>query len=72
MSSLLKGGSGHTELALAMRESSLVGERVEGVSDGEFLKANLIHYNYRRREEAPVGLEASMVMQWTVNPPSLT
>ena len=49
---IAQGGSSLTELALAMRESSLVGERVEGVSDGEFLKANLIHYNYRRREEA--------------------
>ena len=27
------GGSSQTELALATRESSLVGERVEGVSD---------------------------------------
>ena len=33
MSSLLKGGSSHTELALAMRECSLVGERVEVVCD---------------------------------------
>ena len=33
MSSLLKGGSSHTELALAMREFSLVGEWVEVVCD---------------------------------------
>ena len=33
MSSLLKGGSSHTELALAMRESSLVGKWVEVVRD---------------------------------------
>jgi hypothetical protein len=30
VSSLLKGGSSHTELALAMREFSLVGKWVEG------------------------------------------
>jgi hypothetical protein len=29
-----KGGSSHTELALAMRESFLVGKRVEAVRDG--------------------------------------
>ena len=33
MSSLLKGGSSHTELALAMRESSLVEKWVEVVRD---------------------------------------
>jgi len=31
MRSLLMGGSSPTELALAMRKSSLVGERVEGL-----------------------------------------
>ena len=33
MSSLLKGGSSYTELALAMREFSLVGKWVEVVRD---------------------------------------
>jgi hypothetical protein len=33
VSSLLKGGSSHTELALAMREFSLVGKWVEVVRD---------------------------------------
>lgn len=49
------GGSGLTELALAMRESLLVGERVEGVRDGVRCKdRHLMPYNYRRRGEAPV------------------
>ena len=47
-----KGGSSPTELALAMRESSLVGERVEGVCDGVGSSWLLMRYNYRRREEA--------------------
>jgi hypothetical protein len=35
-----------------MRESSLVGERVEGVCDGVGGSRLLMRYNYRRREEA--------------------
>jgi len=31
---IAKGGSSPTELALAMRESFLVGKRVEGMCDG--------------------------------------
>ena len=41
-----------TELALAMRESSLVGTRVEAVRDGAGDSWLLMQYNYRRREEA--------------------
>jgi len=49
------GGSGLTELALAMRQSSLVEKRVEGVRDGVRCKdRHLMPYNYRRRGEAPV------------------
>jgi len=49
------GGSGLTEPALAMRESSLVGKRVEGVRDGVRCKdRRLMLYNYRRREGAPL------------------
>ncbi len=52
----LRGGSGPTEPALAMRESSLVGERVEGVCDGVRCKdRHLMPYNYRRRGEALFG-----------------
>ena len=51
----VEGGSSHTELALAMRESLLVGERVEGMCDGVRCKdRHLMCYNYRRRGEAPV------------------
>jgi len=46
------GGSGPTKLALAMRESSLVGKRVEAVCDGSGGSQGLMQYNYRRREEA--------------------
>ena len=52
MSSLLKGGSSHTELALAMREFSLVGKWVEVVRDGYIFGLRLMRYNYHRREEA--------------------
>jgi hypothetical protein len=53
---ILTGGSSQTELALAMRESSLVVERVEGMRDGVRCKdRHLMCYNYRRREEAPFG-----------------
>jgi len=31
---IAQGGSSHTELALAMRQSSLVEKRVEGMRDG--------------------------------------
>jgi hypothetical protein len=41
-----------TELALAMRQSSLVGKRVEGVCDGIETTWFLMRYNYRRREGA--------------------
>lgn len=42
-----------TELALAMRQSSLDGKRVEGMRDGVRCKnRRLMCYNYRRREEA--------------------
>ena len=41
-----------TELALALRESSLVGKRVEAVCDGAGDSWLLMQYNYRRREEA--------------------
>jgi hypothetical protein len=51
VSSLLKGGSGHTEPALAMRQFSLDGKRVEGVCEGNAEPETL---NYRRREEAPI------------------
>ena len=37
-----------------MRQSSLVGERVEGVCDGIETTRFLMRYNYRRREEAPL------------------
>ncbi len=40
------------QTALAMRESSLVGKRVEGVCDGVGESWRLMLYNYRRREEA--------------------
>ena len=71
------GGTLLTESALAIRKSSLVVKRVglcvmvyenDGVMARKLLC--LMQYNHRRREEAPNGLEASMVMQWTVNPPS--
>ena len=42
------GGSRLTELALAMRESSLVGKRMEGVVEG----VHTGDTKYRRREEA--------------------
>jgi hypothetical protein len=49
-----KGGSSLTKLALAMRESSPVGKRVEGMRDGVRCKdRHLMCYNYRRGEEAP-------------------
>ena len=48
------GGPSLTELALAMREFSLVGERVEAVCDGAGGSWCLMQYNYRRREEAPL------------------
>ena len=41
-----------TKLALAMRQSSLDGKRVEGVCDGIETTRFLMRYNYRRREEA--------------------
>ena len=41
-----------TELALAMLQSSLVVERVEGMRDGIETTRFLMCYNYRRREEA--------------------
>jgi hypothetical protein len=49
---IVTGGSSLTELALAMRESSLVGKRVEGVCDGVGGSRLLMRYNYRHREEA--------------------
>ena len=64
MRSLLMGGSEtevshlkrcrQTERALAIRESSLVGERVEGeqIRLVDILVSKSL-YNYRRREEAP-------------------
>jgi hypothetical protein len=41
VSSLLKGGSSHTELALAMREFSLVGKWVEVVRDERLIRIKL-------------------------------
>jgi len=63
MRSLLMGGSEtevshlkrcrQTERALAIRESSLVVEWVEGMRDGVRCKdRHLMSYNYHRREEA--------------------
>jgi len=56
------GGSSPTELALAMRKSSLVVKRVEGMRDGVRCKdRHLMCYNYRRREEAPyIGAKVFM------------
>jgi hypothetical protein len=47
------GGSSLTELALAMRQSSLVGKRMEAVVDGVATTRRWTQYSYRRREEAP-------------------
>lgn len=57
-----KGGTTLTEVALATREFSLVGKRVEAVRDGMLFSCGVIphkkatgclmQYNYRRREEA--------------------
>ena len=56
-----------TKLALAMRQSSLVVERVEGMRDGIETTRFLMCYNYRRREEA-LFQSRSAVDQRTVNP----
>jgi hypothetical protein len=48
-----------TELALAMRQSSLVVERVEGVCEGNAEPETL---NYRRREEAPYSCIGTRVV----------
>ena len=56
-------GSGPTEPALAMRQSFLDGERVEGVCDGIGTTWFLMRYNYRRREEAPYRINICMTWQ---------
>lgn len=55
MSSSLMGGSGQTEPALAMRESSVVEEWAEGEQVRlEDISVSKSLYNYHRAEEAPI------------------
>ena len=53
MSSLLKGGSSHTELALAMRQSSLVVKWMEGVVRGYKPDAHTIVTTAERKHPCP-------------------
>ena len=58
MSSSLMGGSGQTEPALAMRESSVVEEWAEGEQVRlEDISVSKSLYNYHRAEEAPLTME---------------
>jgi len=66
-SGVIATGPYHLEqMALAMRQSSLVGKRVGGMRDGIETARFLMCYNYRRREGAPVviseGVSESMAM----------
>ena len=53
VSSLLKGGSGHTEPALAMRQSSVVGKWMEGVVRGYKPDAHTIVTTAERKHPCP-------------------
>ena len=53
VSSLLKGGSSHTELALAMRQSSLVVKWMEGVVRGYKPDAHTIVTTAERKHPCP-------------------